>query len=119
MHLAICGELGAGCTEVGQILSESLGLRCVSSSEVVRSLVSDYSESFEDFESHVRSGEVHLDRMIDGKLDDILESGVTIVEGRSGFMLFDNEDVFRVLLIASREERVGKVSAKREISRKI
>lgn len=121
MHIAICGELGSGCTEVGQILSKKLGLKCINSANIMRSIVVDFrgvhpGETFEEFERHVRSGEVNLDEMIKGKIDEMLEMGDTIVEGRSGFMLLDNKNVFKVLLVAPKEERVKHIAQRRDIT---
>jgi cytidylate kinase len=121
MHISIAGEIGAGCTEVGQILKEKLGYKCVSSADIIRSIVVDFrgvhpDESFSEFEHHIKSGEVELDKMIDSHIDDILELGPTIVEGRSAFMLLDNTDVLKVLLVSPYEIRVKRVSSRRNIS---
>ncbi|MEM2927316.1 MAG: cytidylate kinase-like family protein [Candidatus Bathyarchaeia archaeon] len=121
MHVAICGELGAGCTEVGKIVSERLNRKCISSSEIVKSLVLDFrklhpSESFKEFERHVHSGEVNLDKMIEGKLNEILENDFVVVEGRSGFMLLGKKDVFKVLLVAPEEIRASHIAKRRGIS---
>jgi len=120
MHIALCGELGAGCTEVGGILSRKLGLKCISSADIIKSVVLDFrgvhpAESFGEFEEHVLSGEVDLDKMIDSKIDEFLEQGDTIVEGRSAFMLLNAKNAFRVLLIASRDARVKHVATRRNI----
>jgi cytidylate kinase len=116
MHIAICGPLGSGCTEVGQLLSKRLGLACVSTSDVVRAFVASFSEGYRELELHVRSGEIDLDAVIDGELDEILERGGTIVEGRSGFMLLDNKSVFKVLLVAPLKRRVEHIAKRRGIS---
>jgi len=121
MHMAICGELGAGCTEVGQILSKKLGLKCVNSASIIRSIVTDFKgvhpdESFEEFERHVRSGEVDLDKMMDSKIGEMLELGDIIVEGRSAFMLLDDRDVFKVLLVAPAEKRIEHIAKSRNIT---
>ena len=121
MRLAVCGELGAGCTEVGQILSNELGVKCVNSSDIIRSIVVSFrgvhpEESFEEFEHHVQSGEIDLDKMMDGEIDEMLELSDLIVEGRSAFMLLDNKNVFKVLLIASEDNRMKRVSKNRRVS---
>jgi len=116
MHIAICGPLGSGCTEVGQLLSKRLGLPCVSTSDVVRVFAASFPEGYKELEFHVRSGEIDLDAVIDSELDEILERGNTIVEGRSGFMLLDNEGVFKVLLVAPLERRVEHIAKRRGIS---
>ncbi len=116
MRIAVCGELGAGCTEVGQALSERLGLRCVNSAEIIKGIVSDFKETFSVFESHVRSGEVDLDKMIDGEIDRLLEMGDAIVEGRAGFMLLDDDRVFKVLLVAPEARRAEHIAKRRDIA---
>ncbi len=116
MHLAICGELGAGCTEVGQILAKKLGIRCVNSADLVRGLVTNFGEDFEEFEQHVRSGEIDMDKMIDAKIDEVLSGGETIVEGRSAFMLLNNRDVFKVLLVAPPTNRAEHIARTRTIT---
>ena len=90
-------------------------MKCINSSDVVKRLMLDFGESFEGFEVHVRSGELDLDKMIDGKIDEMLEQEDLIVEGRSGFMLFNNKDVFIVLLTATADSRAGHVAKRRGI----
>jgi len=116
MRVAICGPLGSGCTEVGQLLSQRLGIKCVSTSDFVRGIVSDFKESFSEFELHTRSGEVDLDKMIAGELSDLLNLGDVIVEGRSGFMLIEDVKTFKVLLVASEDERAKHVAKRRGIN---
>jgi len=116
MHIAICGQLGAGCTEVGQSLSKKLGLKCISSGDIVKALVAEFRESFVDFEQRVRSGEVDLDMMMDGQLDEIMGEGDVMVEGRSAFMLLDEKNAFKVLLVASKEERAKHIAEIRGIT---
>lgn len=116
MHIGICGQLGAGCTEVGEILSRKLSMKCVNSSNIIKRLMLSFGESFEGFEQRVRSGEVNLDRMIDGELDEMLSEGEMIVEGRSAFMLFNNQDVLLALLIAPERMRAEHVAKRRRIS---
>jgi len=116
VNIALCGPLGAGCTEVGQLLAGRLGMRCVNTGDVVRALIAEFRESYKEFEGRVRSGEVDLDKMIDGEIDELLEEGETVVEGRSGFMLLDNETVFKILLVAPRERRVKHIASTRGIS---
>ena len=121
MHISVCGELGTGCTEVGQKVSKRLGMKCISSAEIIRSIVINFrgvhpDESFKEFERHVRSGEVNLDKMMDGKIDEFLEQGDTVVEGRSGFMLLNNKDVFRVLLVAPLNNRIEHIAKRRNVT---
>lgn len=116
MNVAVCGPLGAGCTEIGQLLAKKLGFKCVSSSDIIKVIVSDFRESFGEFELRVRSGEVDLDKMIDSEIDDILKHGETVVEGRSGFMLLDNPAVFKVLLVAPSAKRAEHIAKRRNVT---
>ena len=121
MHIAVCGELGSGCTEVGQIISKRLGLKSISSSNLVRLIVTDFrgvhpDESFGEFEQHVRSGEVNLDKMLGSKLDEILEQGDVVVEGRSAFMLLNKTGVFKILLTAPPNIRIEHIAKRRSIT---
>jgi len=121
MHIAICGELGSGCTEVGQLLSEMLGMKVINSAAIIKSIVIDFrgvhpDESFSEFERHVLSGEVDLDRMMAGKIDEFLEQGDTIVEGRSAFMLLTKSGVLKVLLVSPLEVRAKNVAKSRKIT---
>lgn len=121
MHIAICGELGAGCTEVAEILSKMLGMNFINSASIIRGIVVDFrgvhpEESFSEFERHVLSGEVDLDRMIASKIDELLEQADTIVEGRSSLMLLNKDGVFKVLLVASPEIRAKHIAKRRKIT---
>ncbi len=121
MHIAVCGELGSGCTEVGQRISRRLGLKCISSSDIIRAIVVNFrgvhpDESFQEFEKHVRSGEVNLDRMLGSKIDEFLEQGDTVVEGRSAFLLLNNKNAFKVLLVASLNDRIEHIAKRRNIA---
>jgi cytidylate kinase len=121
VHIAICGELGAGCTEVAQILSKMLGMKFINSASIIKGIVVDFrgvhpEESFSEFEQHVLSGEVDLDMMIASKIDELLEQADTIVEGRSAFMLLNQKEVFKVLLVASPETRAKYIANRRQIT---
>jgi cytidylate kinase len=121
MHIAICGELGSGCTEVGEILSEMLGIKVINSAAIIKSIVIDFrgvnpDESFSEFEEQVHSGEVDLDMMMESKIEEFLEEGDTIVEGRSAFMLLARSGVLKILLISPLEVRAKHVATRRNIT---
>ena len=121
MHVAICGELGSGCTEVAEILSKMMEAKVVNSATVIKGIVVDFrsvdtDESMGEFERHVASGEVDLDKMIMGEIDDLLELGDTIVEGRSAFMLLKKPSVLKVLLVSPLETRAKHIAKTRKIS---
>ena len=116
MHLAVCGELGAGCTEVGRLLCGKLDLKCANSADIMKRLMLDFQESFEGFEKNVRSGEVDLDKMLDSEIEEMLMEEDMIVEGRSAFMLLDRKDVFLVLLVAPEKTRIEHIAKIRKIT---
>ncbi len=121
LHIAICGELGAGCTEIAEIISKKLGINAVSSATIVKSIVLEFrgvhpQESFKEFEQHVLSGEIDLDKMIIGKIDEMLEQGDLIIEGRSAFMVLDKPEILKVLLVSPREKRFNHIAKTRKIS---
>ena len=114
-RISICGELGGGSTEIGQMLSRRLGVKCMNSSDAVKNIVIGFKISFKQFEEDVRSGKVNLDKMIQGEIDELSELGEFIVEGRSAFMLLNDEDVFKVLLVAPETIRAKRISEMRNI----
>ncbi len=117
MLIAVCGQLGAGCTEIGQMLAKKLGLKCISSSDVVKAIVTNFRDSFAEFEQRVRSGEVDIDVLIESKLKEFLDQnhGKTLVEGRSAFMLLNTPDTFKVLLVSPKEARAKHIAKRRNI----
>lgn len=115
MHIAVCGELGAGCTEVGYILSRKLSRGCISSADIVRRIMSNFGEDIKEFEEHVQSGEVDLDQMIDKEIDELLGEGDLLIEGRSALMLLNNDGVFKVLLVASHVKKAAHLATMRGI----
>ncbi|MCS7119820.1 MAG: cytidylate kinase-like family protein [Nitrososphaerota archaeon] len=121
MIIALSGELGAGCTEVATILSTKLGINFINSAAIIKSIVVEFrgvhpTESFMEFEQHVASGEIDLDKMIRSKIDELIKRGDLIIEGRSAFMLLDKPNVFKVLLVAPKEKRVRHIAKARNIT---
>ncbi len=108
MKIALCGYLGAGCTEIAGILAGKLGLEIVNTSKIISMM--------KDFEVASRSGEVDIDLIIKKKLDEILKGDNVIIEGRSAFFLLDRADVIKIFLNTSLEERVKHVASRRGIS---
>ncbi|MEM2904518.1 MAG: cytidylate kinase family protein [Candidatus Bathyarchaeia archaeon] len=115
MKIALCGPLGAGCSEVAELLSAKFNLRIENTSSLLTSFISRLKEPFIDLESFTRSGEMDVDQLIRHRIGQVLDDNV-IVEGRSGFMLLDRKDVIRVLLVSPREHRAKHVAERRGIS---
>jgi len=108
MKIALCGYLGAGCTEVAEILASKFELETFNTSRVVRSI--------KDFEPLSGSGEVDFDTVIQTRLEEILKRDNVIIEGRSAFMLLNRKDVMKIFLNASLEDRIKHVADRRGIS---
>ncbi len=82
----------------------------------MRRIVSYLGEDLKGFEEQVQSGEVDLDRLIDRQIDEMLRDGDVLIEGRSAFMLLDNEEVFKVLLVASKNKKADHLASRRLIT---
>jgi len=107
MKIALCGYLGSGCTEVAEILASKFVLETYNTSGLLASV--------KDFESRTISGEIDLDTVIKGRLDEILKRDNVIIEGRSAFMVLDRKDVVKVFLNSSLEDRIKHVGERRGI----
>jgi len=108
MKIALCGYLGAGCTEVAENLASKFGLETFNTSRIIRSIG--------DFEPLSGSGEVDFDIVIKTRLEEILKRDNVIVEGRSAFMLLDRRDVMKIFLNAPLDDRIKHVADRRGIS---
>jgi len=109
MKIALCGFLGSGCTEIAEILAAKFGLETLNTSRIITSI--------ENLEPLSRSGEIFFDKIIKERLDEILKrEDNIIVEGRSAFLLLDREDVIKIFLNASFEDRAKHVAERRGIS---
>jgi len=115
LKIALCGPLGAGCSEVAELLSAKFSLRIENTSSLLASFISRLKEPFIDLESFIRSGEMDADHLIRHRIEQVLDDNV-IVEGRSGFMLLDRKDVVKVLLVSRAEHRARHVAERRGVS---
>lgn len=117
MRIALCGQLGAGCTEVGQGLGTRTGVKVVNSEAIVRQLAIGTAKSFRELERRVVSGEVDLDTLVQSQLQEAAEENRDlIVEGRSAFLLLDDRSFYKVLLVAPQETRAKHIMARRRIT---
>lgn len=117
LKIALCGMLGAGCSEVAQILTAKTGATVVNSETAVRQVVTDTTKSFREFQRRVVSGEVDIDRLIQSQLQEAaVENENLVVEGRSGFMLLDDQSFFKVLLVAAEETRARHIMERRSVT---
>ncbi len=116
MKIALAGQLGAGCTEVAEIIVRKTGIKMFNSEAFIRKFVADSAMKFSNFEEYISSGEIRIDRIIEGLVLDTvnLESRV-IVEGRSAFFLLKKEGIFKVLLVADDKFRTSRIAERRGI----
>ncbi len=116
LKIALAGQLGAGCTEIAEIIARRVGIKMYNSETLVRRFLAESAIKFSNFERHVSSGEVRLDRIFEGLALDIvnLEDKV-VVEGRSAFFLLKRADVFKVLLVADDKFRASRIAERRKI----
>lgn len=117
MKIALCGQLGAGCTEVAQILAAKTGAAVVNSETAIRGIATGTTRTFMELQRRIASGEVDIDRLIQSQLQEIAdENEKVIVEGRSGFMLLDDESFFKVLLVSPEETRAKHIMERRHVT---
>lgn len=107
MKIALIGYIGAGCSEVAEILASKFKLEIVNTSRII--------ESIKDFGSLSKSGEIDWDIVIKTKLEESLEEDNVIVEGRSAFMLLDRRDLIKIFLNAPSEDRIKHLAKRRGI----
>jgi cytidylate kinase len=108
MKIALCGYLGAGCTEIAQILASKYGLETFNTSAFVNQI-----KPF----MLLNSGKLDFDCVIMRQLEEILKRGNVIVEGRSTFMMLDRNDVIKVFLNTSLKNRIKHVAERRGITK--
>lgn len=117
MKIALAGQLGAGCTEVAEIISRKTGIKMFNSETLLRKFLAETAMKFSNFEEYVSSGEVRIDRIFEGLVLDVvnLEDKV-IIEGRSALFLLKKEGIFKVLLVADDKFRISRIAERRRIS---
>lgn len=116
MKIALAGQLGAGCTEVAEIIARKVGIKMFNSETLVRKFLAETAMKFSNFEEYVSSGEVRIDRIFEGLVLDIISlEDKVVVEGRSALFLLKRGDVFKALLVADDEFRASRIAERRNI----
>jgi len=113
--IVVTGMLGAGCTEVAEILSRKLGIDYINSEKIIRVLASERGMTFRDLADAAKSGEIHLDEAVASVVEDYVNEGKVIVEGRSGFFALSLPVDLKVFLWAKKEDRVRMVAERRRL----
>lgn len=112
--ILIAGELGAGCTEVGEILSRKLGLEVHNTEKLIRSLVSSPTISFKALVEKSVSGEIEIEKVLYSMVLDIVNNGPAIIEGRSALMALTHEADLKVFLYRDMNDRIKHLAERRK-----
>ncbi|MEM1557014.1 MAG: cytidylate kinase family protein [Thermoproteota archaeon] len=112
--ILIAGELGAGCTEVGELLSKKLGLEVHNTEKFIRNLVSSPTLSFKALVEKSVSGEIEIEKVLYSMVLDIVNNGPAIIEGRSALMALSHEADLKVFLYRDFKDRLKHLAEKRK-----
>lgn len=112
--ILIAGELGAGCTEVGELLSQKLGLEVHNTERLIRNLVSSPSLSYKALVDKSISGEIEIEKVLYSMVLDIVNNGPAIIEGRSALMALAHEVDLKVFLYRDMKDRVKHLAERRK-----
>lgn len=112
--ILIAGELGAGCTEVGELLSKKLGLEVHNTEKLIRSLVSSPTLSFKSLVEKSVSGEIEIEKVLYSMVLDIVNNGPAIIEGRSALMALTHEADLKVFLYRDMNDRIKHLAERRK-----
>ena len=116
MRLLLTGWLGAGCTEVANIIAKSKSFKVVNSYVAIKDLIKERGIPYQTFEQESRSGEYDLDVLLRNKVLEYLdEDEDLIIEGRAALLVLDRKFDLTGFLTAPKEERVRHVAFRREI----
>jgi len=111
--ILIAGELGAGCTEVGELVSKKLGLEVYNTERFIRSIVSSPHLSFQTLVSKSVSGEIEIEKVLQSLVFDVVNNGPAIIEGRSALFALTHEVDLKVFLYSGFGERLKHIAEKR------
>jgi len=110
----VAGELGAGCTEVGELLSKALGLEVYNTEKLIRNLVSSPGLSFKALVEKSVSGEIEIEKVLYSMILDLVKNGPAIIEGRSALMALNQEVDLKVFLYMDVNDRLSHLKEKRK-----
>jgi len=118
MKVLLSGLLGAGCTEVAQILAKQKNAKVVNSVEAIKDIIGERGQSFQLFERESRSGEFDLDALLRNKALEYLEEfDNLIIEGRLALLVLDRTFDLKAFLTATLEDRIAHVASRRNIAK--
>ncbi|NHV99920.1 MAG: cytidylate kinase-like family protein [Thaumarchaeota archaeon] len=113
--ILIAGELGAGCTEVGELVSRKLGgIEVYNTERFIRSLVSSPHLSFQTLVAKSVSGEIEIEKVLQSMVLDVVNNGPAIIEGRSALFVLTHEVDLKVFLYSDLDGRLKHIAEKRK-----
>ncbi|MGQ9479484.1 MAG: cytidylate kinase-like family protein [Thermoproteota archaeon] len=112
--ILLAGELGAGCTEVGEILVNKLGLPVYNTERFIRSLVSSPGLSFQALAEKSLSGEIEIEKVLYSMVLDVINNGPAIIEGRSALLALTYDVDLKVFLYRDWNGRIKHLAERRK-----
>jgi len=107
--VTVGGLHGTGKSSVADAIAKKFDLRRMSAGVVFRQLAKERNLTLEEF-SRVAEGNEDIDKLIDDKLREEAEKGNAVIDGQlAAWMAGENADL-RILLIASTENRIRRIS---------
>lgn len=111
--VTVGGLHGTGKSSVADAVAKRFNLRRMSAGVIFRQLAKERELTLEEF-SRVAEGDEEIDRLIDDKLREEAEKGNAVIDGQlAAWMAGDNADL-KILLIASVENRIRRISERDE-----
>lgn len=112
--ILIAGELGAGCTEVGELVSKRLSdIEVYNTERFIRSLVSSPHLSFQTLVAKSVSGEIEIEKVLQSMVLDVVNNGPAIIEGRSALFALTREVDLKIFLYSDFDSRLKHIAEKR------
>lgn len=115
----IAGQLASGTTEVAQLVGSSTGLPIENTESFFREIANEFQESFQYLERISKSGEVDLEKVLEGMAKDRIAEGNVIIEGRSALMVVDADVTLKVFLHKDPTDRKNSLTARRGVSEEV
>ncbi|MHA2193820.1 MAG: (d)CMP kinase [Candidatus Thorarchaeota archaeon] len=107
--ITVGGLHGTGKSSIADAIAKRFNLRRMSAGVIFRQLAKERDLTLEEF-SRVAAGDEGIDRLIDDKLREEAEKGNAVIDGQlAAWMAGDNADL-KILLIASVENRIRRIS---------
>jgi cytidylate kinase len=112
--ITVGGLHGTGKSSVADAIAKKFNLRRMSAGVIFRKLAKERDLTLEEF-SRVAEGDEDIDRLIDDKLREEAEKGNAVIDGQlAAWMAGDNAGL-KILLTASVENRIRRISERDEI----